>query len=511
MSASSDYLRILTDITQQKGATAAATQRANSQIWGNTIAKLGEMVPAEIRQYGIDKKQKQQDADDAALRKLFTDASSAWQAQQSTQQVAQQTGNAPGTPAVPNFMGPQAPSQAASPFPSPAAILSAVGPVRGIPIVNGIAALHVAPTQDPEKNLARLQAVWKGLDAMPEDQRAEAYPHIIDLFEKQGLITPGQVNKQYDPTEWKAIGATLKQDPKLSEPFTLSEGQKRFDAQGNEIAGVPKPASESGFTLAPGSVRYDAQGNQSAEAPKDTSLTPYQTEELKRRDQELTLQRQRLDLAVKQSNKPAITAAASGLADTVINHPDLFAQLTPSEKAKIAPELDQRGFKNFAKPPSATMENRLASAKAVQQTGQDIVRSLSDPNIAAKVGPAMGRFNTLRDFIGNPPPELSELAGSIESYALANMGVHGMRSTQGADEIKKLLDQKHTPESLIKTIQGIGKFSDHLLENEGRGVSAPPAAVVPPADTGRVRVKGPKGETGSVPKGTTLPPGWSLQ
>ncbi len=44
----------------------------------------------------------------------------------------------------------------------------------------------------------------------------------------------------------------------------------------------------------------------------------------------------------------------------------------------------------------------------------------------------------MREFIGNPPPELSELAASIESFALANMGVHGMRSVQGADEIKAL-------------------------------------------------------------------------
>jgi hypothetical protein len=122
----------------------------------------------------------------------------------------------------------------------------------------------------------------------------------------------------------------------------------------------------------------------------------------------------------------------------------------------------------------ATVENRLASAKAVNQTGQDIINQLSDPTVAAMVGPALGRFNTVRDFIGNPPPELSELAGEIESYALANMGVHGMRSAQGAEQIKALLDRKHTPESLIRTIKGLSKFSAHFMENEGGG-SAPAA------------------------------------
>jgi hypothetical protein len=128
---------------------------------------------------------------------------------------------------------------------------------------------------------------------------------------------------------------------------------------------------------------------------------------------------------------------------------------------------------------SATVENRAASAKAVNQTGQDIINQLSDPNVAAMVGPAMGRYNTVRDFIGNPPPELAQLAGEIESYALANMGVHGMRSAQGAEQIKTLLDKKHTPASLIATIKGLSQFSSHFMENEGQ-TSATPSAATPP-------------------------------
>lgn len=121
---------------------------------------------------------------------------------------------------------------------------------------------------------------------------------------------------------------------------------------------------------------------------------------------------------------------------------------------------------SYAKGPNATVANRLASASAVSQTGDDIIAHLSDPAFMAVVGPAMGRAGTLRDFIGNPPPEFSELAGQIESYALANMGVHGMRSSQGAEQIKHLLDQRHTPESLIATIKGLSKFSEHFIANE---------------------------------------------
>lgn len=145
------------------------------------------------------------------------------------------------------------------------------------------------------------------------------------------------------------------------------------------------------------------------------------------------------------------------------------------------PQSEIRG-KTFDKGTNATTENRLASAQAVNQTGDDIIRQITDPKVAANLGPAMGRYSSVRDFIGNPPPEFSELAGSIESYAIANMGVHGMRSVQGAEHIKKLLDTHHTPESLAATIRGLSKFSQHFMENEGRsGGSAP--AIAPAPDT----------------------------
>lgn len=137
------------------------------------------------------------------------------------------------------------------------------------------------------------------------------------------------------------------------------------------------------------------------------------------------------------------------------------------------PQSDVRG-RSFEKGASGATETRLASAEAVNQTGEDIIKQLRDPAFAAAVGPAMGRANTLRDFIGNPPPEYAELAGAIESYALANMGVHGMRSAQGAQQISRLLDQHHTPESLIAAINGLSKFSAHFMQNEGRTPAASP-------------------------------------
>lgn len=139
---------------------------------------------------------------------------------------------------------------------------------------------------------------------------------------------------------------------------------------------------------------------------------------------------------------------------------------------------------SYESPESATSQNRADSAQAVNQTGNDIIAELSDPSVRNMIGPALGRYNTLRDFIGDPPPELSKLAGQIESFALANMGVHGMRSAQGAEHIKGLLDKKHTPESMVGAIQGLMGFSQHFLANAGRKVDEPTGPKAPQAPAG---------------------------
>ncbi len=179
---------------------------------------------------------------------------------------------------------------------------------------------------------------------------------------------------------------------------------------------------------------------------------------------ELQIQRDRLAAEQKHWQNQAANEKTTKL--------EKFDPATGKTTISYVPASQLAG-QSFEKPPSATLSTRLASAEAVNQTGNDIIDELKKPDVAAKVGPLMGRFNSLRDLIGNPPPELAELAGAIQSYSIATMGVHGMRSVQGAKEISKLLDQKHTPASLIAAINGLNKFSSHLLENEGRTVPKP--------------------------------------
>lgn len=123
--------------------------------------------------------------------------------------------------------------------------------------------------------------------------------------------------------------------------------------------------------------------------------------------------------------------------------------------------------RTFEKGTSAPTQNRLAIAEAVFQTGGDIIENLQNPAYADVVGPAMGRYNTLRDWLGNPPPELSFLKSQIDSFTMANMGVHGFRSAEGQERLKQLYTQKHTPESLIQAIEGLNQFAKRFMDNEG--------------------------------------------
>jgi hypothetical protein len=179
----------------------------------------------------------------------------------------------------------------------------------------------------------------------------------------------------------------------------------------------------------------------------------------------------RLELQ-KQAFKMAEDLKAKPPTDKLVKVERKNAQTGKAETVYL-PESEVRG-QSFEKPASGIVQNRLDSAEAVNQTGNDIIAKLSDPAYAKTLGPALGRASSLRDFIGNAPPEYAELAGMIESYALANMGVHGMRSAQGAQQISRLLDGHHTPQSLIAAIKGLQGFSSHFLQNEGKTLPAVP-------------------------------------
>lgn len=210
---------------------------------------------------------------------------------------------------------------------------------------------------------------------------------------------------------------------------------------------------------------FNQQKQLEAAARGSEPMTPYQQASLAQSasqfQQGQATARRGQDLAAERAAKPVkmdYVDPATGQARTGFFQFGADGKLTPID--------------SVTKPLGATMERNTHQAETVYQTGEEILAKLKEPKLRSQLGPVLGRYNTLRDFIGNPPPELAELAGNIESYSLANMGVHGMRSAEGAKQIQKFLDVKATPDTLIAKIKGLNEFSKRFAEN-ARGKSSP--------------------------------------
>lgn len=488
MSASSDYLQTLTSLTDAKARAQAEAARSSGQIWGSTIANIGQIVS----QYPEQQAKLKEIANRADLTRLERDretraAAAEQRTLQSQQQAAQFIKSAPrnpdGTYDVAGL------SQQ---------LLAGGDPKSAEQILTSLENINKF-TQSYNQHQQDQGAEWADnalKDIKPDDPNpwdavyfhAEAAPPgFISESDKTNLVNLSQqgVSPIKMLQEMKARGSQFK---KSNEPYTLSKDQQRYEggqliAQ-NATTEPPKTDAEMLFDSLNPNSKTQAISQEAVQKKADLAkaaitnkpMTPYEQAELKNRDREFGLAQQRLAEAIRRDNKVAATAAASGLADTVVAHPELWNQLTPSAKEKLAATLADKGFTGFAAKESATLENRLASSKAVLQTSNDMIKLIKDN--AKELGPLMGRYNSVADFVGNPPPKFKELAGLIESYSLANMGVHGMRAVNGADAIKQTIGEGHqTPESMIATINGLNGFASHLLENEGRGVPGGSSAV----------------------------------
>jgi hypothetical protein len=415
----------IAELMLQQGRARAEGAARSGEIWGNAIGQIGQQVGQYVQERAGRKR-------DTAV----TDFITSWDGKD-----------------------PQA---------LLAGLTKIAGPELGPKYAQGTLAFHNTATvhQDPAAELSGLGMNLDLLKGLDDENAARVWPHFRQRYgptaQSQFGMAPEQIPEAWDPRlrpVLEKLRSVLPGAPKPEKVGTREvktrnpDGSERIqiveDKPGFEAISAPAPVPPR-----PGHVV-------TTPGPGGRPITRLASdEELAAGVPAFREPRQASDELVKVEHKDDATGR------TVI---------------EWLPKSQLRG-RTFQKGTSATTETRLASAQAVNQTGEDLIAKLSDPKFAAVVGPAMGRASTLRDFLGNPPPEFSDIAGTIESYALANMGVHGMRSAQGAEQIKKLLDQRHTPASLAAAIKGLNRFSSHFMENEGRGTTgAGPAGAAPAA------------------------------
>lgn len=322
--------------------------------------------------------------------------------------------------------------------------------------------------QQGELTRAQLQALQENRAAVDADR---VFKENMTLQES---IPGGREIPAQSPIAGRlmAIGAGVPKGIEADTPPMLAApGQAASAEVPGTVANAPSLTGRMIRKL-PSQKQLDTDADNARQAARDAVLAKQADTSASAKIEQLNQAAQRLEMQGKLNEANILRAQAqAALANAKaegggplkrVEHRD---QDTGETVIEYLTDAQLRGQK-FTPKAGAVTENRVTSAKAVNQTGEDIIRKLSDPTYAATVGPIMGRSAKLGDLVGNPPPEFAELAGTIESYALANMGVHGMRSTQGAQVIKELLDQRHTPESLVSTIKGLNQFSTHLMQNE---------------------------------------------
>jgi len=327
MSIYSEHGRAVADILQRGGARQAELQRQTGEIWGKTVASIGETAGHAIDQYGKEQKEKKKEEREqreaAELNVLFSSGT----------------------------------------MPNPQQVIKVVGPERGLRIVAGMAALQkppIDPVKDYGERQNRLKDTLLGMLALPKETRAAIYPGVRSGLLTQNVIKPEDAPEAYDedffnrmvnygqePEKPKAPGVreVKTRNPDGSETIQIVE-----DTPGQTFTSAPPPKpppSESGFTLGPNQVRYDATGKRIATGPGGTG------------------------------SGGGLSAANARLVEAVIANPNIYNTLTPTAKTAIAADLAQRGFKGFeqagaGKPPTGAQNKTLGFFNRAKQASEDL-------------------------------------------------------------------------------------------------------------------------------------------
>lgn len=409
------------DIILRQGEAAADSAARSGQIWGNALQDLGGIASGYVQDRAA---RKQEQAQQQALSKRDAAFMS----------LLDQSGG----------------------MPDPKEVYRIFGPEKTPKVMEGLLSYHQMTQKQGEEAASHIPGLVRGADAMGEGARKQLYPSLVAAAVKSGAVPEGFLPPDYTEEGWKAIKATVLPPEAPQGPIKLNRNERLIE-NGKEIIPAMPEASK----------------------PETRSLQIQLADALSSGD-----------TAKAASIKSAIRQAAS--AGHIESAPSLkSAAVQDAEGNTILANYDSKSGKYFdtsgkeikdpKKALGATESNRAASAETVSRIATNLEDKLKDPKVSGALGPAMGRYNTLKEFIGNPPPELSDLAGEIESFALANMGVHGMRSVQGADKIAKLLNAKHTPESLAAAIRGLTVFSNEYLKTVGRGSKASSPSAKPSA------------------------------
>ena len=193
-----------------RGGDIAAQRAANQgQIWGQAVQQLGQIGAGALEQHAEQQELKKRDA---RLAQIV--GSGLWQS---------------------------------DPRAAYALTLETMGPQLGPRVAEGMMAagrLSAGQMADPEDVRKNLQALAGGFAALPDPLKPQTWGSVRGLAERVGLTG---LPEEYTPELLPAINAFALggQAQRAPEGFSLSPGQRRYDAAGKLVAEAPadtKPA-----------------------------------------------------------------------------------------------------------------------------------------------------------------------------------------------------------------------------------------------------------------------------
>ncbi len=111
--------------------------------------------------------------------------------------------------------------------------------------------------------------------------------------------------------------------------------------------------------------------------------------------------------------------------------------------------------------PTTAARGKAEQADVIQIAGDTLQSHIAQ--VQDQIGPVMGRYNSLADFVGNPPPEYKGLASELQSWIALHPAAHGFRGVKAVEEFQKTFGSTfNTPESLIAGIRGAYNTMDAL-------------------------------------------------
>ena len=279
MSRASEYANSVSSLYAQIGEARAREAANKGQIWGGALANIGDFVAqyperkakleqiknqaeeTKLRREQMERqavRETRQDQEDQAYRDLFKTAAEEWQQGQPSDPLAQipmpsGVSSAPGTVTreamegfIPQSGMPQSTPttgpKRSSPLPTPAELMR-INPTRSLAILKGLEALKIDTQGDPKADADALQKVALGLNALPEDLRASAYPDLVKNYPPaKRLLDAGKLRADYDPTYWKFIMGTGQEPPKpapVKEPELVPQPGPNGPVYGPKVAGAP--------------------------------------------------------------------------------------------------------------------------------------------------------------------------------------------------------------------------------------------------------------------------------